>query len=346
MSLKDFIQRSVILIGLVIVVLLMAFGIDFFFMLFASVVLAVLLISISKKISSWLKVKYPGGLAISVLLIIIGIVGISLLIYPSLDDQVTQLNKEIPQSLDKLQEQLSHTSWGKDLLKNIKAPEEMLKGNKEDIMNSTKAIFTTTLSTLANVFVVIVIALFFAADPNLYKRGLLCLIPNKNVRKADELIKRCYETLANWLKGKFLSMLVVGVLTYLGLLLLDFPLPLVLSIIAMILTFIPNIGPIIAMVPAMLIGLVDGPERSLYVAGLYIIVQTLESYLITPYINKEVVDLPPALTLAWQVFLGIFLGGLGLFMATPLLAVIFVIVNDLYVKGYLQKNTSSDNHNT
>ncbi|SDH82410.1 Predicted PurR-regulated permease PerM [Chryseobacterium taeanense] len=340
MSFKIFVQRSIIIISLIVATLLLAFGIDFFFMLFASVVLAVLLISITVKIKKWLTIKYAGALAITVLLITIVITGIGLLMYPSLDEQVSQLQKDIPQSISKLQENLSHTSWGKDLLKNIKNPKELVKDNKEDIVNSTTAIFSTTLSSLANTFVVIVIALFFAVDPKLYKKGFLCLLPDKVVPKADKLIYKCYETLANWLKGKFLSMLVVGILTYIGLILLDFPIPLVLSLIAMILTFIPNIGPIIAMIPAMLIGMVNGPEQALYAAALYIIVQTLESYLITPYINKKAVDLPPALTLAWQVFLGIFLGGLGLFMATPLLAVIFVLVNDLYVKGYLKKENS------
>ena len=337
MSLKIFIQRSIIIIALIIATLLLAFGIDFFFMLFASLVLAVLLISVALKIKNWLTIKYSAALAITVLLITILMTGVGLLMYPSLDEQFSQLQKNIPQSINRLQEDLSQTSWGKELLKNIKSPKELVKDNKEDIVNSTTAIFSTTLSSLANTFVVIVIALFFAADPKVYKRGFLCLLPDKIIPKADKLIYKCYETLANWLKGKFLSMLVVGILTYIGLILLDFQIPLVLSLITMALTFIPNIGPIIAMIPAMLIGLVNSPEQALYAAALYIIVQTLESYLITPYINKKAVDLPPALTLAWQVFLGIFLGGIGLFMATPLLAVIFVIVHELYVKDYLKK---------
>ncbi|GEN74295.1 AI-2E family transporter [Chryseobacterium hagamense] len=340
MDFKTFTQRCILVISLVVAVLLATFGIDFFFMLFASVVLAVLLISIAMKMKGWLKIKYGFALTITVLLIVVLTAGTGFLIYPSLNEQAAQLQKDIPQSVDQLRENLSHTSWGKDLLKNIKDPGEMVNDNKKDIVNSTTAVFSATLSSLANTFVVLVIALFFAADPHLYKKGFLYLIPDRSVRKTDELINKCYETLANWLKGKFLSMMVVGVLTYIGLIILDFPIPLVLSLIAMVLTFIPNIGPIIAMVPAMLIGLVNGPEQALYAAALYMIVQTLESYLITPYINKKAVDLPPALTLAWQVFLGIFLGGIGLFMATPLLAVIFVLVNDLYIKGYLKKKNA------
>lgn len=340
MDFKTFTQRCILVISLVIAVLLIAFGIDFFFMLFASVVSAVLLISIAVKIKSWLKIKYGLALTISVLLIVIITAGTGFLIYPSLNEQAAQMQEDIPQSINRLREHLSQTSWGKDLLKNIKDPDSIVKGNKKDIVNSATAIFSATISSVANIFVVLVIALFFAADPHLYKKGFLYLIPDRAVRKADELIHKCYETLANWLKGKFLSMGVVGVLTYIGLIVLDFPIPLVLSLIAMVLTFIPNIGPIIAMVPAMLIGLVKGPEQALYAAVLYMIVQTLESYLITPYINKKAVDLPPALTLAWQVFLGIFLGGLGLFMATPLLAIIFVLVNDLYVKDYLKKRSA------
>jgi predicted PurR-regulated permease PerM len=111
------------------------------------------------------------------------------------------------------------------------------------------------------------------------------------------------------------------VLTWLGLTLLGVPLALILAVLAGLLAFIPNIGPVIAAVPAVLLSLLEGPQMALYVALLYIGVQTVESYLITPFIQRRTVSLPPALTIAAQFLLGMQAGGFGLFVATPLAAV-------------------------
>ncbi|HTM92014.1 MAG TPA: AI-2E family transporter [Flavisolibacter sp.] len=119
--------------------------------------------------------------------------------------------------------------------------------------------------------------------------------------------------------------------------LLDFPIPIVLALIAMALTFIPNLGPALAMVPAVLLGFMEGPERALHAIILYIGIQLFETYLITPFIDQKAVSLPPALTLFWQILLGMFLGAIGLILATPFLAVILVFINELYIKDYVKK---------
>jgi len=130
-------------------------------------------------------------------------------------------------------------------------------------------------------------------------------------------------------------MLILGVLTTLGLWILGIPLALTLGIIAAVLSFIPNIGPIISAVPAILIALIESPSKALYVIFLYIGIQTVESYLITPIIQKKAVHLAPALLIAVQIMIGVLLGALGLLLATPLMVVIIVLVQMLYVQDTL-----------
>jgi predicted PurR-regulated permease PerM len=141
-------------------------------------------------------------------------------------------------------------------------------------------------------------------------------------------------------------MLIIGVLTTAGLSILGVPLALSLGIFAALLTFIPNFGPIIAVLPAVLFALVESPTKALYVLALYIGIQMIESYLITPLIERETVSLPPVLTIFFQIFLGVLVGGLGLILATPLLTVIIVLVKMLYIEDILgdkDVNLAGDN---
>jgi predicted PurR-regulated permease PerM len=130
-------------------------------------------------------------------------------------------------------------------------------------------------------------------------------------------------------------MVFIGVLTWIGLSVLGVPLALTLGLIAGLLSFIPNFGPILSAVPAMLIAFVDSPITALYVGGLFIVVQLIESNIVTPLIEKETVELPPGLTIMFQLALAVLVGGLGLVLATPLLAVVMAIVQMVYIEDVL-----------
>ncbi len=130
-------------------------------------------------------------------------------------------------------------------------------------------------------------------------------------------------------------MAIVGVLTGVGLALLGIPLPIPLAIFASLLTFIPNIGPVIAAAPAVLLGVVETPQTGAYVALLYVGVQAVESYGITPFVERETVSLPPAVTLTAQLVFGLIAGFAGIIVATPLAAVLIVLVQTLYVQDLL-----------
>ena len=109
------------------------------------------------------------------------------------------------------------------------------------------------------------------------------------------------------------------------------------------LSFIPNFGPIISAVPAILLAFVDSPVRALYVLALFVGVQMIESNLVTPFIERKTVELPPALSVTFQIALAILVGGLGLILATPLLAAIIVLVRMVYIEGILGDHTRPPN---
>jgi predicted PurR-regulated permease PerM len=105
---------------------------------------------------------------------------------------------------------------------------------------------------------------------------------------------------------------------------------------AAILTFVPNFGPILSVVPPALLALADEPRRAAYVIVLYLAIQTVESYAITPLIQRRTVSMPPALTIAAQVVLGILTGPIGVAVATPLTAAAMTAIRIAYVEDALE----------
>jgi predicted PurR-regulated permease PerM len=137
-------------------------------------------------------------------------------------------------------------------------------------------------------------------------------------------------------------MSVVGVLTFAGLWLIGLPLAAALALISALLTFIPNIGPLIAAVPALLLAFASGGNMVLLVIAVYVVVQAIETYLVTPLIQQEKVSLPPALVIGAQLLMGVMFGILGLALATPLAALTLTLASGLYVHDYLEREARAD----
>ncbi len=176
------------------------------------------------------------------------------------------------------------------------------------------------------------IGIFFTVSPKTYVDGFIKLIPAKAKAKTEDVVNKIGLTLTKWLKGQLLAMLIVAILTAIGLTIVGIPMALVLALIAGLLNFIPNFGPLIAMIPAVLVALMQGVNTALFVAGLYILIQMIESNLITPQIQKKLINMPPALIIIAQLFMGVLTGGLGLILATPLTAILMVVIQETYVK--------------
>lgn len=212
-----------------------------------------------------------------------------------------------------------------------------LYSSNKDVLGQLTGVFSSTLGVLANLLIIIITGIYLAANPSSYKNGFVQLFaPTYRVR-LSQVLDQCYETLSNWLLSRFISMVVVGVATAIGLALLGIPLPIVLAIIAAFLNFIPNLGPYLALIPALPLAYLEGPDKALYVFLLYTSIQTIEGYILTPMLDKRLVSMPPALLLFGQVLLGILVGISGILFASPLIAVLLVIVKELNIKDYLEK---------
>jgi len=183
--------------------------------------------------------------------------------------------------------------------------------------------------------VILFVGLYAAYNPDLYRDGLVKLFPKDRRQRTDEVLDYLNAALARWILGRFFSMAIVGVMTAIGLWILGVPLPITLGVVAALLTFIPNVGPILAAVPQSLLALNVSPQTALYVLGLNLVLQGIESYLITPMIQRHEVTLPPILTIAAQLLMGVLFGIIGIMMAAPLVVVALVLVQLLYIHDRL-----------
>ena len=305
-------------------VLLMGFG---------SILLAVFLNGIARVLGRRTPLPYTAAVALVAFGLVLFLAGAGLLAWPSLSGEMDQLSTRIPETLTSLRERLSSSDLGQQVLDRIESGSSGSGGG--GLFGNLATQFGSVLGGLANVFFFLVVGLYLALDPGLYRGGLGHLLPLRYRSSLTELLAAEGHALRWWLVGRISSMAIVGVLIYVGLLLIGMPLAFLLAFLAALLSFIPNLGPILAAVPALLVALMEGPQMVLYVLLLYVAAETLESYFITPLIQLRVVSLPPALLLVFQIFMGTLFGVLGIFLAGPLLVVAMVFVQLVYVRGYL-----------
>lgn len=320
----------------VLMILLFVFAIDALMLAFASVLFAIFL----RGLADWLneRTNIGGGLSLAVVGIglLAFLVGAIYLLAPDVADQYKELQRQLPESINKLRGTLENYNWGRVILQKIPEMSDVVGGaDGSNALSQFGRFFSSTFNILLNFIVFLLLGIYLAAEPRTYTEGFLLLFPRTRRDRTREVLEAIGETLRWWLVGKFASMLVIGVMTTIGLRLLGVPLSLTLGLFAALLTFIPNFGPLIAVIPAALIALANNPISALYVVLLYYGIQFVESYLITPNIERHTVELPPALTIAAQLILSFLVGGLGLVLATPLVAVLIVLVQMLYIEDVL-----------
>jgi predicted PurR-regulated permease PerM len=193
-------------------------------------------------------------------------------------------------------------------------------------------IFSSTLAVLGGIVLILFVAAFVAVDAATYHHGLMQLFPHRLRPRAGEVLSATATMLRRWLLAQFIGMVVVGVLTTVVLMILGIEAAIALGIIAGILEFVPIAGPIIAAVPAVAMGFLDGPERAIYVALAYVAIQQTEANLLYPLLMKKGLEIPPVLTIFAQGVLSLVFGFVGLLVAVPMLAATIVPIKMLYVR--------------
>jgi predicted PurR-regulated permease PerM len=253
---------------------------------------------------------------------------------PGVGDSSAQGGARAAQALDSAG-RAAPSAAGGDSAPQAKGAPELHQRIQEKLGGATRYLFpflTHTVEALGGILIVVFLSIYLAADPQLYRRGVLALIPQRRREQAAVVMDRVASVLRKWLVTQLIAMLVIGAVTTIVLLILGVKAAFALGVLAGLFEFIPTVGPLLSAIPGVAMGFLDSPEKAGMVAVAYWGIQFLENHILIPLLMKGGMDLPPALTVMTQALLALVFGFLGLMVAVPLLATAMVMVQVLYVE--------------
>lgn len=308
---------------------------DVFFLFFAAVLLAILLRGTSDALArrTGLSPGWAFGLlvlglatAAGVAVYALGAVAVA---------QFGRLADELPRSLDQARSHVRQYPWGAEALRRTASAQALVSGGRGSAASHAAAFFATTFGVAGNLVVLAFLTLYLAATPRTYVEGVVTLVPPARRPRAREVFAALESHLRWWLAGRLASMAAVGAVTGAGLWLVGVPYALALALVAAALSAVPFVGPILGAVPGVLVALSQGPAAAGWAAGVYVLAQAVENYLVTPLVQQNTAGLPPVLAIAAVTLIGALFGVLGLVVAAPLAVAGMVLVKMLYVEDAL-----------
>jgi len=194
-------------------------------------------------------------------------------------------------------------------------------------VSQTLKLLLGTVSAVGNFFIVLFLGLTFAAQPNVYRTGLLFMAPVRHRARATVIVDRIGETLERWLIAQIITMFAIFLVTWIGLAIIGIQSSFILGIQAGLLGFIPTVGALIGGLIVVIASLASGWVAAASAFVLFLGVHAMESYILTPIIQRHALDIPPATLFAFQILLGIVFGIWGLALALPLMAIVKVMID-------------------
>ena len=340
------------LIGLVAALLLLWSLRDAIMLLFAAVVLAMALCTLLGVVQRRLSCDRPIALLLSLLGFGLVVAVGTAAIVPAFLAQFSELLQKLPEAWAELLsllhvglESISRMIYGRSdgelvWLQNLSGSVRTSPALASEVGDWTLRLVglvgnvgTVLLKTLF----VVAVALMVAAQPTAYRQALLLLVPSFYRRRALQVLLQCGDALSAWMGGVLISSLCVGTLAAIGLSLLGVRLVAANAVLAGVLNIIPNVGPTLSTLFPMSVALLASPWKALAVLALYVVVQNLESYLITPSVMHHQLRLLPGLTLSAQFLFTVMFGPLGLVLALPLAVCLQVILREIVIHDILDR---------
>lgn len=325
-----FVRRVIVTLALTALALALWQIRELLMLVFAAVVIATVFRTLADPLHRRLRLPEWAALSLTIALIMAGI-GIAVAVFgPDVNAQVRRLGHSLPDAWRVLDERIGTLGLG-TLSESLTGPQGVLPNLTNFALSLGEALVTALL--------VIAGAIYFAAQPQLYRDGLVMLFPPPRRALVDEALGDSGRALAMWLRGQLITMTVVGTLTGLGLWLIGVPSPLALGLLAGLLDFVPFVGPIAAAIPALLLAFGTSTEMGLWALALYIVIQQIEGNFLYPLVQRYAVGIPPALLLFALIGAGALFGWPGVLLGAPLTVVTYVLVKRLYVREALHTPT-------
>lgn len=355
LTLTEYVQRVLATVAVVAVCLLFWRWLDVLLLAFGAVIVAVILRALADPIGRYARVNERLSLLAAVVIFLALLVGGLWLFGSTIADQLYQLGQALPSAWAKIKPQLASLPFGPQVLATVSgfetgaASPDQASPLSEGVLDQLKGVLVrlsglarSTLGVVADFLVVVIAGVYLAAEPDVYRNGVLMLLPEKARPEVRSAIKESGRALRLWLFSTLCSMVFVGVLTGVGAAILGLPAPAALGLIAGIAQFVPIVGPMSSILPGALVAVSFGPQTLIWTLVVYIAIQQVESNIFTPLVQRRTVKLPPALTLFSLIAMALLFGPLGVVFATPLTVVAFVMVRRLYIRDVIGEDIDPD----
>jgi predicted PurR-regulated permease PerM len=330
----DFVRRVLIVIGLAVLSLILWKLSGVLLLAFGAVLVAVVLRAAADLVARYTPVPRRWSLTVAGLTILVAVLAIAALFGAQIRLQIAGLAERLPMALNAVARELGLG----DIMGQL--PQRLDLGAGGALISRVAGIGATLLGAVTDFVLVVIAGVFVAADPTVYREGLVKLFPPTQHERVRSSLDTSGEALKRWLASQLIAMSFVAVFTGVGLWLVGVPSPFALGLIAGLLDFVPFIGPFLGALPAVLMASTVDPGTVLWTILLFTLAQQLEGNIVFPLVGKRMVSLPPALALFAIVAGGVLFGPLGLVLGFPLAVVTFVLVKKLYVRETLGEPTS------
>lgn len=300
---------------------------------FGAIIVAVTLDSLSAPVAEKLKMSQHWALALTTTVLFLISIGFLAAFGTRAAEQFTLLAAQLPAAWEVTRDWLNSWELGRWVLS---LGESAANGASSTIL-SALPLASGLLGWLANIALILVIGIYLAADPHAYLDGAIRLLPPAKRKRGRQIINAAGDDLRKWLLAMTLDMLFLGTVTGVGLYLIGVPVAFALGILSGVSVFVPYIGPVVAVVPGLLIALSVSPTLALWAALVYVVAQQLEGNISLPLLQRWSVRMPPAISLLAIVAFGLLFGLWGVLLATPLAVVTLRIVRMAYVEDFLEE---------
>jgi predicted PurR-regulated permease PerM len=348
---------SVVLVAVYGVARAAWFVVDMVLVLYIAVIFAVGLRGLSSRVAAKLPMSRKVALAGITAVVLGAPVLLGLVLWPELRHQFDQASDRIPELRQRFDQWVTE---GEQALGSLlgeegaqadageapapsptdRALEQLGDSPSNRLLGWASGFVGGVSQALLGLFIILVVGIYVAIAPREYKGGLLALVPPLHRPRAQQVLAELGHALEWWIVGQLVIMLAVGTVTGTALAIAGVPMALLLGIVAGLLDFIPNFGPVMAVIPALLVGASEG--KIVEVLLIYGGVQILEGWLLRPLVEHKAVETPPALLLSMQVLLGSLIGFMGLLAAPALLVAARILISRLYVDDVLDADALRD----
>lgn len=299
------------------------------------VILGLALWSVAGAVARRTPLSYPVALASVLVALVAATVAFGWWSGPLLVAQFDELRTAVGEGITRGREWLEGTSMGRRVAAEIGSIDERLAESSSELIGSLQRGVASGLGAAADALIVVVLGVFFASAPSRYVDGLLVLAPRARRARLREVVLATAGTLRSWLAARLFLMVVIGAAFGISLALLGLPLALPIGVLTGALAFIPFVGAVLALVPAVAVAFAQGPDMALKVLLVYLVIQAIETNVLDPIVESRAVRLPAALVVLAQIVAVVYFGPIGVLISTPLLVVVVVVVRMLYLEDVL-----------